>query len=234
MRITPYIEKLESSKEYRDFEEKYKGAFMVAGFFVLDLEYGKNMHQIDYYIPSQHKIAAFTLDKKISMQILSLVNSKKPEKLDYKTKIDLEALKGILEDEMKNRSITDEIKKIIAVVQSIEGKRVWNLNCVLSGLGILRAHVDDDSQTVLKMEKASMMDYVRRLSPGMQAPQMASDSNSGSSQFVKGEASKEQIKEKIKKLDDLEKAIEKEKQILEEEASKPEKSEKNKIKKDKK
>src|SRR3989338_6149493 len=121
------------------------------------------MHQIDFYVPSKKKIAAFTLDNKISVQLLDMLNAKTPEKLDIKTKVDLDQIPGILEDEMKNRSITDEIKKVIAVVQNIDGKKIWSLSCVLSGMGILTAHLEDDSKTILKMEKKSLLDIMQRL-----------------------------------------------------------------------
>ena len=143
MKIQPYVEKLTASPEYKDFKKRYSDAFLAAGFFVLDLEMGGNIHQIDYYIPSEKKFAAFTLDKGVNVQILDTITNKIPEKLDIKTKIDLEALPGILEDEMKNRNITEDIKKIIAVIQNIKGKKIWNINSVLSGMDILKAHIDD-------------------------------------------------------------------------------------------
>lgn len=202
MKLQPYVEKLSASKEYKTFQSKYKDAFIIAGFFVLDLEFGKHIHQIDYYIPSQKKVAAFTLDDKVSVQILETMTSKKPEKLDIKTKIDLDALQGILEDEMKNRNITDSIRKIIAVVQNIDGKKIWNLNCVLTGMEILRAHVEDESKTVLKMERSSIMDYIRKVP----VQEMLQEKNKSK----KGSAKNEE--DKIKKLEELQKALEKEKQ----------------------
>ena len=36
--------------------------------------------------------------------------------------------RGSQEDEMKNRNITEDLKKVIAVIQTIEGKKVWILN----------------------------------------------------------------------------------------------------------
>ena len=117
MKIAPYIDKLKNSPVYKSFEQDNKDAFLVAGFFVLDFEAGKHMHQIDYYVTSKKKVAAFTLDKKVIVQLLDTIDKKMPEKLNIKTKVDLEALKGILEDEMKNRGITEEIKKMIAIIQ---------------------------------------------------------------------------------------------------------------------
>ncbi len=219
MKIKPYVEKLSASPVYKDFQKKYADAFMIAGFFIIDLESGDNLHQIDYYVPSEKKIAAFTLDKGITMQMLDMMNNRLvPEKLDIKTNIDLDALHGILEDEMKNRSITEDIKKIIAILQTVDGKKVWNLNCVLSGMGILKAHIDDESQTVLKMEKASILDYVKKMPANMEALKKISGAG--------GEESEKQIKEKIKTLTKLEKEIETEKEKAEETLAKKSKSNK--------
>jgi len=202
MKIQPYVEKLNSSEEYKKFAEEHKDAYMVAGFFILDLEMGQNIHQIDYYLPSEKKVAAFSLDGEVSVKILEALTKKIPEKLDIQTKIDLDELQGILEDEMKNRSMTEEIKKIIAVLQVIEGKKIWNLNCILSGMSLLRAHVEDKSKTILLMEKSSLMDLMKKVP--MHELRMGGKSE--------GDA-----REKIKKLAKLEEAIEKEKKKLEEE-----------------
>lgn len=217
MKITPYIEKLNASNEFKDFQKKNKDAFMVAGFFVLDLELGQNLSQLDFYVPSKKKIAAFTLDKQVTLQLLDLVKAaKEPEKLDSKTKIDLDAIHGLLEDEMKNRNITEEIKKIIAIIQTIDGKKIWNLNCILSGMGLLNAHIDDESQTILKIEKKSMMDYIQRI-PAGQLKQLVPQSQSSPPQ---NENSKENLENQIKKLSELEETIEKEKTELKEELEK--------------
>jgi len=203
MKIQPIIEKVLSSKAYQEFEKKNKDAFLVAGFFVLDFESGKNLQQIDYYVPGQKKVAAFNvLEKEIGMQMLTTMNDKIPEKLDHRTNIDLEALKGILEDGMKNRNMTEEIKKIIAVIQTIEGKKTWILNCILSGMEILKAHVDDESETILTMEKASVLDYIKRASPETLTPRK------------EGMPTKADVDKKIEQLDKLKKALEEEKKKL--------------------
>lgn len=62
---------------------------------------------------------------------------------------------------MKNRTVTQEIKKIIAVIQSREGKKTWVLNCITDSLGILKVHIDDDNASILEFEKASLMDFMK-------------------------------------------------------------------------
>jgi hypothetical protein len=203
MKIRPYIEKLEESEEYKNFKIKYPNAFLVAGFFILDLESDANIHQIDFYMPSQKKIAAFSLDGEVQLKILDSMNDSLPDKLELDTNIDLDALSGILTDEMRNRGMSEDIKKIIAVIQNIEGKRIWNLNCVLTGMEVLKSHVEDESQTVLKIEKTSILDIMKK----MPAPTLLNTKPS----------SKESVTDELKKLDRIEKEIEKAKEKLKEE-----------------
>jgi len=198
MKIQPYINKLQGSPVYKEFQQKYKDAFLVAGFFVIDYEEGKNLHQIDYYVPSKKKFAAFTLDKSVEFQLLSTMDRHVPEHLDIITNIDLEALQGIIQDEMKNRSITQSIRKMIAVIQNREGKKVWNVNCILSGMDILKVHVEDATKTILKMERSSVLDYIKKLPMPQQG------------QAPAGQPSKDDIEKKIAQLDKLKEALKKE------------------------
>lgn len=225
MKIQPYIDRLEKSKEFKDFRKEHKNAFLSAGFFVLDFEEKKNVHQLDFYVPKKNKMAAFSLDDGIKLQLLDLVHEKAPEKLDINVKTDLDALYGILEDEMKNRSITENIKKIVAVLQNVDGKRLWNLTCILSGMEILRSHVDDETRSVLKMEKFSMMDLMKKV-PGKALANMpalkqqlagkgakATDSE-GSNEGESVEIAKPQVEDQIKQIDKIEEILEKKKKEL--------------------
>ncbi|MEK6843906.1 MAG: hypothetical protein AABX83_00615 [Nanoarchaeota archaeon] len=226
MKVQPYVEKLYGSNEYKQFSKKYKDAFLVAGFFVLDLESGKNVHQIDFYLPTEKKFAAFSLDEAVNVQIVDTMGDKVPEKLNMETKIDLDALHGIIEDEMKNRNMTEEIKKIIAVIQNIKGKKIWNVNCVLSGMGILRAHIEDSSQSVLKMEKISFSEIMKKLPMDqLQAQQKAQQGGQGNQIVVEEDAEeKENPEEEMDKLNRLEEAIKKEKERLKEAVDKGKKT----------
>lgn len=220
MKIAPYVEKLNSSEEYKKFAEGNKDSFMIAGFFILDFETGQNLHQIDYYVPSKKKVAAFTLDEGVSMRMLDIVAENSPEKLNLDTKTDLDELKGILEDEMKNRNITENIKKIIAVIQNVKGKIIWNLNCVLSGMELLRAHVEDKSKSVLKMEKVSMMELMKQIPPEqmqkLRGKAQARKQKGGLSEGAVSMGTKPSKKEKIEKLEKLKEAIDAEEKRIEE------------------
>ena len=204
MKTKPYFERLQKAKEYKQFITQNPDKFLVAGFFVLDLETGTNMHQIDFYVPSKRKVAAFNIDKGIQMQMMDTMGKKLPEKLDLNTKVDLDALTGIVKDEMHNRGISEDIKKIIAVLQTVDGKKIWNLNCVLTGMGMLRTKIEDDSKTVLKVEKINLMDIMKKMPS--QAPVTPTTEKS--------------MKDELQKLSDLETEITKEREVLKKELDK--------------
>jgi len=218
MKIQPYVNKLESSTQFKDFQQKFNDAFLVAGFFVIDFESGNNLHQIDYYVPSKKKFAAFTLDKGVQIQLMNSLDKKIPNKLDMKTNIDLDSLHGIIEDEMKNRNITQSIKKMIAVIQNLNGKKVWNVNCVLSGMDILKVHVEDSSETILKMEKNSMMDYIKRM-PNLNQQAQTQTQASPSQPQVMQKPSKEVLEKQIAQLDKLKEALKQEEVEMEKDNS---------------
>lgn len=171
MKFEHYLKRVEESPEFKQFQEEHKKAFLTAGFFVLDFESGKHMHQLDYFIPGSKKIATFVLDEGVKMNISEMkFKGKVPGKLDEKAKIDLDALQGIVHDEMLNRTVTQQVKKIIAVLMNEDGKKVWKLNCITGDLGIIKVNVDDSSSGILEFEKASLFDMMKIIpKPGQQS-----------------------------------------------------------------
>jgi len=164
MKIQPYINKLNKSKKFKEFIEKNPNAYFSAGFFVLDFQENKNVHQIDYYIPNQKKMATFELDKGIDMKISEITDKNiMPAKIEGKTKLDLDVLKGIVEDEMKNHTVTHKLQKIIVILQNLNGNLIWNLNCITSDMGVIKVHIDDETHSVLKFEEISLFDVVRKI-----------------------------------------------------------------------
>lgn len=208
MKFNSILGDISKTIEFGAFEKQHPHAFLTAGFFVLDKETGKNVLQLDYFLPHENKVAAFTLGEKTELRLLDLVNSSIPEKLSSNAIIDTEELHGILHDEMRNRGMTEEIKKIVAVLQSIDGKLVWSLSCVLSGMEILKAKVEDSSKSVLSMQKSSILDFVKKVNP----EELSKLSNN--------KLSKEDIKKEIVELDKAEAEIEKEKIELNKELDK--------------
>lgn len=165
MKLKPYIEKLNSSKKFKDFIKKNPDAYFSAGFFVLDFETKKNIHQIDYYLPKEKKIVTFEIDKGIEMKKSETANDQIPKKIFGGVETDLDILKGLVEDEMKNHTITHQLQKIIAILQNIDGKLEWSLNCITSDMGVIKVHVDDKTHSILKFDPINLFDVVRKISP---------------------------------------------------------------------
>jgi hypothetical protein len=163
MKIQPYITKLNKSPKFKKFLEGNPKAYFAAGFFVLDFEKGNNLHQIDYYIPAKKKMGTFALDKGVELKESDLANQVIPKKIEGKIKLDLDILKGLVEDEMKNNTVTAKVNKIIAVIQNIDNKLVWNLNCLTNDMGLIKVHIDDDNHSVLKFEKVNLFEIIKKI-----------------------------------------------------------------------
>ncbi len=161
MKFSHYLKRLEESSEFRDFKEKHKNSYLCAGFFVLDFETHKNMHQIDFALPNG-KIATCILEEGVKINISKQALKKKLPEIKDEVKTDIDALKGIVDDEMKNHTVTQNIKKIIAVVQNLDGKNIWSLSCITDGLGLIQVHLDDATENILKFEKRSLFDFVKK------------------------------------------------------------------------
>lgn len=162
MKFSHYLSRVEESKEFKDFRKKNKKAHLCAGFFVLDFETGKNMHQVDYCLPNR-RIATFILDEGVNFKISEQAIKKELPEISKNAELDLDALKGIVEDEMKNHTVTEQVKKIIAILHVLDNKLVWNLQCILSGLEILNIHIDDSDGSILKFEKHSLLEMIKTL-----------------------------------------------------------------------
>ncbi|MEM3113215.1 MAG: hypothetical protein QXI33_02210 [Candidatus Pacearchaeota archaeon] len=164
MKIKPYLDRLASSKEFKSFTRKNPNAYFSAGFFVIDLESGKNVHQIDYFIPETKKMMTFILDSKdIESKLSDMSNDNIPDIITEKINIDLDTLKGIVEDEMKNNMVTKKIQKIIAILHKLDGKLVWNLNCITTDMSIIKIHIADEDHSILKFDKINIFDVVKKL-----------------------------------------------------------------------
>lgn len=159
--------KVKKSEDFKKFAIEDPRAYLCSMFFMRDFDGKQNDSQIDFYSPKIKKIISFKVlgDKversPVDKKAATLTQKKFiPKQIEEKVKIDLDVIKELILDEMHNRGITDSIKKIIAVIQNIEGKTVWNCTCFLSGLNILFSHVEDSSKTILYMDRKSFFDMI--------------------------------------------------------------------------
>jgi len=165
MNFSQTLEAIEKSQEFKDFEKQHKDAYLCAGFFVLDFEQNTNQQQLDYSLKDR-KIFTFVLsENEIAVNEAETIEGKKQKlpELSKEIKIDVEDLKEVVEKRIEEEGIHTKINKIIAILQKHEDKQIWNLTCMTEGFGILQVHIDAISGEILKFEKRSLFDFVKKV-----------------------------------------------------------------------
>jgi hypothetical protein len=74
-------------------------------------------------------------------------------------KTDLEDLKEIIEQALWDNNMKNSLEEVIAVLQSMNGKIIWNLTCICSSLSIINSQIDPFTGKVLKFEKKNLLDF---------------------------------------------------------------------------
>ncbi len=155
MNFQAILKKLQNSKEFADFKKDNADCYLCAGFFVLDFESGSETKQLDFFIPKKNKIVTFVLNDAINLKIEDAIE-KKLGKINPEIKIELPAAIEKAKKECKSK-----VNKIIAILQVLEGRQVWNLTCMLEGFSMLLLHVDSQSGEIIKKEKRNLFDFVK-------------------------------------------------------------------------
>ena len=160
------LEEVEKSECFKQFKEENSGAFLCAGFFVIDYESGKGVvqKQLDYCV-GEDDIYTFMLTDSVSVKKAETIEGYKENlpQLSSEVRVDLDDAENILKEKIKEEEVKGDLLKVIAVLQVHKGREIWNLNCVLSGMQILRVHISCDDGEVLKFEKKSMLDFVKKV-----------------------------------------------------------------------
>ncbi|MCX6749622.1 MAG: hypothetical protein NTW17_02660 [Candidatus Pacearchaeota archaeon] len=166
MKVSHYIKRVKESDEFKKFKKEDPKAYLCSLFFIRDFTEKKNETQVDFYSTKKKCIVSFKVDGKVERTInkkAETMTHKKfiPKQLNEKIKLDIDEMKDTLTDEMHNREMTYEIEKVLSFLNMVEGKPVWNCTGFLKGLGILQAHVDDETNSILFMEKKSFFDLIK-------------------------------------------------------------------------
>lgn len=179
MKPSHYIEKVKKSNEYKLMMEEDPKAYLCSVFFLRDFDEGNNETQVDFYSPAKKQIVSFKVDKKVEKtesKKMQTITHKKfiPKPLNENIRMDIDEMKSTLTDEMHNRDMTYEIEKILVFLNITDGRAVWNCTGFLKGLGLVQAHVEDESASVLFMEKKSLFDLIKFPggAPGLTPPGM--------------------------------------------------------------
>ena len=165
MSFADTLEKIESSDLFKNFKEQNPDAELVAGFFILDFLSNDTKQTLDYKIDS--KVFTFTLHNSGDItfkedKLMDIPGKPKLSEIKPELEIEVEDLKGIAGMQALENGISSKFHKIIAILQIHEDKQVWNLTCMLDGLIILHILIDSSTGEIIKFERKSMMDMIRK------------------------------------------------------------------------
>lgn len=151
MEVKDLVEELEKEDCFKVFMKKYSDAYFCAAFFIFD-EGGSEKAEIDFYVPSEKKMALFSYpfhEYNLSEEISGF------GKMDLDLKIDVGDLKENVKNVLEKEGKKFDAKKIIAVLKNYE----WHLTC-MNGLDIIRMKIDVKSGNYKDFEKGSLMDFM--------------------------------------------------------------------------
>ncbi|MCX8194468.1 MAG: hypothetical protein N3G19_03895 [Candidatus Pacearchaeota archaeon] len=161
MSFQTLVKKLKESSDFKKFKRKHKGIFLFSAFFVLSPELEVETQQLDYFL-GKGKAVTFYVGKTIKHKIDDFNPQGEITALDENLKIDIKDLKNILKSELSDKSLKEsEINKVIAILQKIDKRQIWNVTCMLTSLKILRLHIDCFNGQIIESKQGSIFDFIQ-------------------------------------------------------------------------
>lgn len=151
MKFKDLFEELKTKECYTEFSGKYPDAHLSAGFFILSTEEKEgDKVQIDFFIPSEKKIASFEYPfNSVQVHEDEIAESKEITNLDIK--VDIMDLFGFAEEKTSKK-----FNKVIAILKD----DIWNVTC-LRGLDMQRLKFCPYSGDVQSEETGLLSDFIK-------------------------------------------------------------------------
>ncbi len=166
MKVQDLLEELQDKQEYKTFKQNNE-TFFAAAFLILDLENKTEQIQLDFFLPSENKIAAFShpfKEPQIHDNIISVSKEgatepaapapMQPQTTEIKT--DIDNLESQCKEIIKENESALKPTKIIAILKD----DIWNLTCMDNVLGIVRIKIFAISGETIDFNKGSLMDFM--------------------------------------------------------------------------
>lgn len=147
------IKGLQKNKEFKEFKKKNPKAYLASYVVIID---GKKVGdwQIDFYQPGKHKMTTFILKEVIELKGEDdIFQKEKAEVKELKlneVKINLNDMLKLVEEFRKEKYPGEFPDKIVAVLQNLNEKVVWNVTCLTATLKILNIKLDAKNGKVLE------------------------------------------------------------------------------------
>lgn len=168
MQLKELLKELKSSKSFQDFQSKNQDAYFTTAFLILNTTSPEeNQIQLDFFLPVQNQIAAFThpfnQQPQIHSDIITVKNGqttgKKIENMQKQsTKINLDIcdLENKTKQAIQENNSPINPTKIIAILSN----DIWNLTCMDNALSIIRLKIKTQTQEVIEFNKGGLMDFM--------------------------------------------------------------------------
>jgi hypothetical protein len=158
-----YLEKLHSSKEFKEFIQNNKKAYLCSGFFLLDLEKDTNEIHFDYFVPKEDKIFSFKINSEIKKVPIENLNKKIPKELLLNCNLNFKEIVKILSKKIEIEKIKSKMQRILLSLQN-DGKKNFLIGTIfISKLGIIKMGFDIYNKKLLYFEKKNFFDMFKIL-----------------------------------------------------------------------
>ena len=159
-----YLEKLYASPNFQQFKSENPDTYPCSGFFIIDRENPdshENKQHFDYYVPGVKKMFSFQLEAGCEKIPIEMIEDKIPEKIAMNYNFDFNDVEKIIADKMNEEKITSKLQKILLSLQHLEGKDYLVGTIFISGLGMLKVHIEISEMKIILFEKKSFFDMIK-------------------------------------------------------------------------
>jgi len=155
-----YLEKLNSSDNFKSFMKKNPGVFLCSGFFIIDKQGIDNKQHLDFYLLSSKKIYSFQLENNMQLVPIESRNDIIPEKISMNCDFDFDEIENLISQEKEKHNIKNKIQKILLSLQKVNGKDFLIGTAFISSLGLIKINIDLSENKITDFKKKSFFDIM--------------------------------------------------------------------------
>lgn len=163
MNLQFYLEKLHSSKQFKNFMKQNPDAFLCSGFFVIDLEGKDNKQHFDYFVPKEKKLFSFQMEEGTALVPIEMIDKRIPKKISAKHDFDFKEIEKLVEKKAMQEGITNKIQKMLFSLQKLNEKEMLVGTVFISILGMIKIQIDLSQMKIIQFEKKSFFDMMNVL-----------------------------------------------------------------------
>jgi len=152
---------LEKSKEFNAWKRKNPETYLSYGFFVV--EDADSDWKIGYYHKKDDRMTSFNVGEKITIEPEEEIfqkEKKKVEKLDMeKVKLGLAEAVAIANQVQQEEYATEMPRKIIAILQTLDKKQVWNVTFLTQSFNTLNFKIKSENGRVVEKKLQPLFQF---------------------------------------------------------------------------